>query len=417
VSPARRERLYPAAGAGARLLALAAALWLLLPAAPVLAQDAAPENPPSAPPGGWPTPSAIAAAIFDQAGTWLTSWLEHSVPALATRGFLALLGAVARFLWGTVAGLLGGANFVTQLPEQWVVGLAPVQRTAGRLTELTLVGVGVDVLLTIALLVASVGLGRPFGGLVPYFGRQAIAGALLALLGGGLVWVLRFANALSGALTDPLTGLAGLEAPTFDAFTATAALLLVYAVALLWFLIRRARVLVLVALLMALWPVAVLAWCTPLPFCDGFARGYAKELLGLMLVQVPQAAALAIGAALVASAFAGGDAGSGGGPAEGAVALLMGTGSVGAAAAMPGIVSRHAARATVGLRPGQVATAARVATILAGFGWAGPAAAPPVYAVREVARAVPGIAAGAAGPTRSLLGDPPGAPKLLPPPR
>src|SRR5262249_22264082 len=78
---------------------------------------------------------------------------------------------------GTAATLLGGASFVTQLPEQWVVGLAPAQRIAARLTQLTLVGVAVDVLLTLALLLASAGLGRPFGGLLPYFGRRLLAGA------------------------------------------------------------------------------------------------------------------------------------------------------------------------------------------------------------------------------------------------
>src|SRR5215207_3331374 len=93
---------------------LAAGVWLLATVGPALAQDT---PPPDAPPPGpsFPGANEIAQAIFDRAGAWLTGWIEHSIPALAARGFLAVFGFVASLCWDLVAGLLSGVNILTQL--------------------------------------------------------------------------------------------------------------------------------------------------------------------------------------------------------------------------------------------------------------------------------------------------------------
>lgn len=389
--------------AAAAVLLTSTATLVLAPS--VFAQEV--EPPPS---GGvslpsFPSPVEIAGAFFDRLGDWLNAYIANSLPALVVRGLLAAFGWLANALWDLAAALFGATNILTQLPGQWVYELDPVQRAITRLSSVALATVGLAAALTLLLIVASLGSGRSCARYVWYLPRQVIAGALLVWLAGLIRWWVDFCNALSGALADPRTGLAGLGRPGFDQYSALAVIALVYAVVSVLFFFSRAKVLVHAALLTAVSPLAIAAWVLPVDYAQRFASWWLGLFLGITFVQVPQAVCLAIGAALMASLFAGGDAGAGG-VTEGALAFVMGIGSIGAAWAMPGMLSRQLARGALGLQQGQVSTALHLATMLAGIGIAaGPTATVPV--TRAVVQEAPRM-------VRSLLGD---APKLLPPPR
>src|SRR5678810_649494 len=123
---------------------------LLLLATPAVA-SASPEVPGIFNPGEWA--EQIAQAVTDHMGEAANHFIEHNLVALLWRFFLAILGIIGNLLWGIVGALFGPANFITQLPEQWTVGLAPVQRFIARFTVVGLLIVGLMTVLTTARLV------------------------------------------------------------------------------------------------------------------------------------------------------------------------------------------------------------------------------------------------------------------------
>lgn len=371
--------------------------------------------------GGLRFPGAedIARAIADQLGRAVNHWVTQTGLPLVLRGALALFGLVAGFGYDLLAFALGRVSILYQLPAQWTYELDPVQRALAQFSRLALAGVGLASVLTAARIVAASAAGLPAVWLGRYYVRQAAAGFLLWNLLPVARWGIDFANALANAVGDPRTGVLGLGGrPSFDRFAALDVVLIVYAVAFVWFVTTRAKVLVFVAILLALSPAALLAWVLPLPRCEALAGAWATLFAGLVLVQVGQAACLNLGAVLMASAFAGGDQGTAG-PLEGVLAFVMGVGALQAAGSLPGLVTARVGRGAGGppsVDPGVLATAVKLGVMAAGVGITGGAAAAGA-GVATVTQTAGASAAGAAlrvVEVRSLLGD---APKLLPPPR
>ena len=392
-----------------------AAFLFLLTASPAAAAPSFPS---------FPTPEEIAHALGDYFGGLVNTFIETSLPALLVSAILAVFGFIGFLMWSLVGLVFGGVNFVTQIPEQWITGLLPIQRIMARLTTLALAIVATGTVWTTVRFIFEAMVGRPWSRLLRFYVRQAIAGSLIVFAGGAITWLLRFSNALTASLLDPFNGVAGLT-PSFDGFTAVGAMLIVYGFALLRFAVRRAKLVVMTGLLTAVAPAAVALWCLPLEFCEEVTEKWATTLVSCILVQIPQAAALGIGAMLVASAFAGGDAGTQD-TAEGVVALFMGIGSVLAAEAIPTRINRRIlGRSNVGVPPGAVATAAQIGMMAAGAGF-GPgmgnvAAAAGQTAVHQVnqtvARTAAASAAANAPRVQSVLGATGGAIKMLPPPK
>lgn len=341
---------------------------------------------PEVPGFSFPSVEEIARAVTDALGRAANGFIENSLPALITRGLLAVFGFIGFVLWSVVGFLFGGVNFITQLPENWVVELGPIQRMLVRLTQVALGVVGMCMVWTTFKLVVSLLSFQPWHRVLRYYPRQIAAAAIILLTQEMIRWLLRLSNAITGTVMDPFNGLTGLN-PTFDAFTVVGAMLIVYAIAVFRLAIRRAKVVVLTGVLVAVMPLAIAVWCVPLDIAQEAFDKWLTTLAGCILVQIPQTAALAIGATLIGAAFAGHDAGTTS-PAEGVVALAMGIGSVVAAEAMPlGINRRIFHRASVGIPPGAVYTAAKVATMAAGAGF-GPGMGGAVGAAQTTATVV-----------------------------
>ena len=316
----------------------------------------------------FPSVEDIARAVGDQLGRMVNDFFQNNLLALLGRLLLALLGGLGFLLWSAISYLLGGVNFITQMPEAWVIELGPVQRMIDRLTTVALGAVGMLVVWTTFRLVLTMMSFQPWQRVLKYYPRQMLAAAVILLTEDIIRWFIRFANTVTGVVMDPFQGLTGLN-PSFEAFTVVGVMFIVYALAVFRLAIRRAKVIVLAGVLIAVMPLAVVLWCTPLEVAEEAFDKWLVTLAGCILVQIPQAAALAIGATLIGAAFSTGDAGTRS-PAEGAVALAMGIGSVLAAEHMPVGINRRIFRpANAGLKPGVVQTAAQVATVAAGVGY------------------------------------------------
>lgn len=343
--------------------------------------------------GAWA--EQIAKAVTDQMGASVNHFIEYNLVALIWRFFLSVLGIVGTMLWGIIGALFGPSNFITQLPEQWTVGLDPVQRFIGRFTGIALTATAAMAVWTTIRLVIALGSFQPYGRWLRYYPRQMFAGVVILFAGQIITYALRFSNALSASMTDPTGGIAGVGPPSFDGFTAAGAMFIVFAFMALRFAVRRAKVLVITGLLIALTPLAIALWCMPIEFADEVVDKWATMLLGCIFVQIPQAAALSIGAALIAAAFSSGDHGTDG-VTEGVIAFTMGIGALLAAEAMPGLmVNRRLFRSgSVGLRPGMVYNALQMGMMAAGAAYGGPVTAPVGQTV--VSAVAPNVASKAA---------------------
>src|SRR5262245_28410261 len=132
---------------------LLAGVWLLLAAAPALAQEA-PPDPPSGPsfPGAGDIADAILRGLGDVLRTTLDAWWDQSGPVVFGRLITVAFGAVVTWFWTHLGPLLSSINFFTKIPPQWSYELAPLVALRARLTP---IGSGV-VLLGLAL---GIGLG------------------------------------------------------------------------------------------------------------------------------------------------------------------------------------------------------------------------------------------------------------------
>lgn len=341
---------------------MAALAALLLVPAVALAAPEVPSFP------SFPSVEDIAKAVGDQLARMVNDFFQNNLLALAGRLLLGLFGLIGFFLWGAVSYLFGGVNFITQMPEQWTVNLGPVQRMIDRLTVVALGVVGMTTMWTTFRLVMSLLTFQRWYRVLRFYPRQFLAAGIILLTQEIIRWLIHFANAVTGVVMDPFQGLSGLT-PSFDGFTVVGVMFIVYAFAVFRLAIRRAKVIILAGVLTAVMPLAVALWCVPLDVAEEAFDKWLTTLAGCILVQIPQAAALTIGATLIGAAFATGDAGTNN-PAEGVVALAMGIGSVWAAEAMPMGINRRIFRAAnAGIPPGAVYTAAKVATIAAGAGF------------------------------------------------
>src|SRR5262249_15123669 len=143
-------------------------------------------------------------------------------------------------------------------------------------------------------------MGRPFGWALNRAPYLLLAGAGIAAAPPLMRWWVDFANALSGALLDPLTGLPGLGQMTAVGQALNLGWVAVlYAGFALFFLIQRIKLLVYAALCLAVAPLAIAAGVLPIPLAQRFFAWWAATFLGVCFVQVLQAACLGIGANII----------------------------------------------------------------------------------------------------------------------
>jgi hypothetical protein len=177
-----------------------AALWLLLTATPVLAQEVpAPEPPPGGGPG-FPTPEAIGAALAERLGgvlpAILTRFAEEQAPGLLMRGFFAVFGLTIRAVRELVGPVWEQANFITQLPLGLTLEHAWVRNGIGQSTRLALVLLGLTVVLHLASALLRSVWDSPFGdalGAVPMYvvllfllrAYESLAGYALGVVNAG----------------------------------------------------------------------------------------------------------------------------------------------------------------------------------------------------------------------------------------
>jgi hypothetical protein len=402
-----------------RAAAVLAGLLAVATAVPVLAQTPDP-TPTPAPPAG-PSAGDIGGAVASA----LLSGLPDLLYALGLRffreGLPGLLGDAVqwalRALWDGVAWLFAPINVFTQLPDLWTYNLPAVRVARDQLAPPAAAIVAAATVATVLLAGLGTIIGRPFGWVLNRAPYLLLAGAGIAAWPLVSRWWVDFANALSGALLDPLTGLPGL-----DQMTAVGQALnlgwvaLLYAVFALFFLVQRITLLVYACLCLAIGPLAIAAGVLPVPLAQRFFGWWLTTFLGVCFVQVLQALCLGIGANIL---LVGGASSDG---RQGVMAGLIGAGAILAAGTVPGLLLRRLTPAAASA-PGWLWTVLNAATVLAGVGlgaqalktWAWPvlrtalpAGAPATATVSTAA------AASRTGYVRSLLG---GAPLALPPPK
>jgi hypothetical protein len=313
MSTARRERLYLVPRARATLwgLAVVAALFLLLVAAPAHAQDAvtvdaangavaqAQDRGPDAGAIG----TAVARAVLGGLGDWLEQWLTTGGPAIVARAFLTGLGWLGqRLLSGLAHASTGpGVDVMTRLDADLTLGDETVQTVwrAGRNAFDGLIGVGIMVTGFLVLL--------RFGGVT-----ASEVGELLPRVGIGVVlvngsldllrWLVTVANGaasyLAGAGALGLTNQTLAQLPPAEA----GGLLLVVAVMTGLLFVQRLLLHGLLDLLAMVAPLALACWVIP-AWSAWFWRW--ANLLGAVLAgAVFQTMLLAAGSGMLARAIA-----------------------------------------------------------------------------------------------------------------
>jgi hypothetical protein len=290
-----------------RLAALAAVVWLLGAAAPVLAQDTPPEAPPPAPA---PFPVDLAAlgratatAIFDRAGTWVEEWLKGKGLLVLLQAFLSGVGWLGQRLLGGLVDAHGATGLLTRLDLDLTLGnptVLDVWRAARGLFDVV-VGAGAVALGFLVLL--------RFGGVVAAEVAELLPRAALGLLlVNGSLDLLRFlgtvandaAAYLVGGRADDFGRVALEQLPPSEA----GATLLVVAVMAGLLFVQRLLMHGVLALLAMTAPLAFAAWVVPL-----WARWFWRwaSLLGSLLVgAVLQAMLLAAGTGMLTWAVTGG---------------------------------------------------------------------------------------------------------------
>jgi hypothetical protein len=335
--------LAPAAPAALLRLLIVLAVALALLASFVVPARAA--DPVPSPGGEAPTATTPEARADDGGGLVqrlarevveeVRRWWELGFAGYVLRAVLAVVGLLGDFLFDLLSPVCCGAlNFVTRTPPELsyanpaVVGLWRAVRTVanGALAVVALWG-GVNVMVRHHL-------GEPYDGAAALFPRLAV-GALLANT--SLWWA-----GLALDLNNDLAGLVGLGAP-FPGWERLAALdrastdgiaFVVYAVVGVLFVLQQAGRLALVDLLLAVAPLGLLCWV--LPQTRRWAALWSATFARTVFVQFLQAAALKLGASLLAAWAAGV-----GEPLPNALAILLGVGVLGLTLRLPRLLQVH----------------------------------------------------------------------------
>ena len=393
-----------APAASGRLALLVTPLVVLLTVALTSTAWAQEAPPPAGPSWG---PEAIVDGLLNGLGQVLqgamTQWVQDAGPLVLGRLVATLLGGFLTVLRDLAGGTLGGASLYLGVPPQWSYDLPVVRDVAARLRPVAVAVLALS--LTLGVVLAGVGtlLGRPFSRLFAHAGAFLFATAGL-VVGFPLVrWWIDLLNALTLAMIGG-GGLPGLEeAQGLDLYTAQGVVALLYTVVAVLFLLTRLKLLVIVAGLVAVAPLAIACGAVPFAQCQRFFGWWLSTLLAASAVGVLQAACLAIAAAFVASPLT-----AGGGPDQQLVGVAAGIGGVLAAQTLPPfLLGALAGGTTIGVM-------SAVATRAAGFaGLPAPVAAasaavqsmrrppPPAPAAPPAGGAAP---APGSGYTRSLLG-------------
>jgi hypothetical protein len=324
------------------LIALAVGLALLASfVAPARAADPVPSPAGEAPAATAPETRAdegggLVQGLAREVVEEVRRWWELGFAGYVLRAVLAVVGLFGDFLFDLLSPVCCGAlNFVTRTPPELsyanpaVVGLWRSVRTVanGALAVVALWG-GVNVMVRHHL-------GEPYDGAAALFPRLAV-GALLANT--SLWWA-----GLAVDLNNDLAALVGLGAP-FPAWERLAALdrastdgiaFVVYAVVGVLLVLQQAGRLALVDLLLAVAPLGLLCWV--LPQTQRWAALWSATFARTVFVQFLQAAALKLGAALLAAWAAGVGA-----PLPNALAILLGVGVLGLTLRLPRLLQVHA---------------------------------------------------------------------------
>jgi hypothetical protein len=263
-------------------------------------------------------------------------WWELGFAGYVLRAVLAVVGLFGDFLFDLLSPVCCGAlNFVTRTPPELsyanpaVEGLWRAVRAVanGALAVVALWG-GVNVMLRHHL-------GEPYDGAAAVFPRLAV-GALLANT--SLWWA-----GLAVDLNNDLAALVGLAAPfpgwerlaAFDRASTDGIAFVVYAVVGVLLVLQQAGRLALIDLLLAIAPLGLLCWV--LPQTQRWAALWSATFARTVFVQFLQAAALKLGAALLAAWAAGVGA-----PLPNALAILLGVGVLGLTLRLPRLLQVHA---------------------------------------------------------------------------